>query len=89
MLQVFISIEEELTCVELDEDASHGPQVALLVPRLVLQDHFWSAVLARVNDQRVPLVLVSGPAKIDDFDFARRRLVVLAPARLLTLPRVA
>lgn len=63
-----MSIEEKLPCVELDHDAGHRPNVTSLVPNQVLKDDLGCSVLPGVNDQGVPLVVVSCATKVNYLD---------------------
>ena len=78
MLKVLVGVKKEFTRVELDQDARHRPDVTLLVPRLILEDYFWSAVLASVNNQGVALMRVRGPTKVDNFNLSRIGLIPLS-----------
>jgi hypothetical protein len=71
MLNIFMSAKEHLPCVELCEDAGHGPDVTLHVPLLAVEDHLGGAVLTRVHYLRVVLVLVGGASEVNQFDFHR------------------
>ncbi len=60
-------VKEELARVQLHHDAGHAPDIWWLVPAVVLEDYFGCTVLARVDDQRVSLILVGCTTKVDNF----------------------
>mmetsp|Transcript_85758 Transcript_85758/g.262423 ORF Transcript_85758/g.262423 Transcript_85758/m.262423 type:complete len:200 (-) Transcript_85758:522-1121(-) len=70
VLQAFVRAEQELSCVELHQDAAHRPQVRALVPTH-RKDHLRSAVLSRIDDGRVMLQLVSRIPEVDELHFVR------------------
>ena len=74
VLQVLISVEEQLTRVELYEDAGHGPNITFLIPRQVFQDDFRRAILSSIDNEGVSFMLICRTAKIDYLDFAGGRL---------------
>ena len=87
MLQVLVSVKEELARVKLDHDTRHGPDVTFLVPSLVLEDNFGRAVLSSIDDSCVPLVLISCTSEVNYFDLATAHFVPLTTQLLLALAR--
>ena len=60
--------EEELSLVELCDDAAQGPDVAGLVPVTALQDDLWPAVLPGVDDGASSLGPVRGSSEVYHLD---------------------
>jgi hypothetical protein len=55
MLSVVVSLKESDSQVQLEEDASNGPDVARIGPT-EFQDDFWSSIVSRGDDGRVMLL---------------------------------
>ena len=75
MLQVLICLKKEFTRVKLNKDASHRPNVSLLVPSLILQYDFRSPVLPCVDDQGVRLSLVCRSTEVYYLNIGRERFI--------------
>lgn len=67
MLVGVVGGEEEAARVELHEDAPDAPHVRRHGPA-VAEDDFWGAVLPRVDEAALALVVVRGSAKVNDTD---------------------
>lgn len=78
VLQVLVCVEKELARIQLHQDASHGPNIGLLVPCEVLEDDFGRSVLPCVDYERVALMLICRPSKVDYLDLAADGLAPLA-----------
>ena len=86
-----MSVEEQLAGVEFHNDAGHRPDVALLIPAVVLENHFGRAVLPGIDNQGMGITRVRRTAEVDHFNLARyrlepfpsrsRRLALLQPIR--------
>ena len=64
-----MSAKEHFTCVQLSENAGHGPYIALHVPLLAIKDDLGSPVLASVHNLSVMLVLIGGSSKVNKLNF--------------------
>lgn len=85
---VLMSVEEEFTRVKLDKDASHRPNIRSFVPHKVLKDNLRRSILPRVNDQRVPLIVIGRPAKVDHLNLCVQWFEPNSLTRLLRLCRL-
>jgi len=85
---VLMSVEEEFTRVKLDKDARHRPNIRSFVPHKVLKDNLRRSILPRVNDQRVPLIVIGRPAKVDHLNLCVQWFEPNSLTRLLRLCRL-
>ena len=64
VLHIFMCAKEHLPCVQLSEDAGHGPDVTLHVPLLAVQDDLRRPILTRIHYLRVVLVLIGRATEV-------------------------
>jgi len=57
--------KEHLPCVQLSEDAGHGPDITLHVPLLAIEDDLWGTVLPRVHNLSVVLLLIGRATEVN------------------------
>ena len=73
VLDLLTSLIKQLASVHFDENADHGPYIALLGPLATRQDDLRCAVLSSIDNTVVLLMIISGAAEVNDLDCVVQR----------------
>lgn len=75
MLYVFMRVEKQLTCVELNHYASHRPNVTWFIPHQIFEDNLWCSILPSVYDKSVPLFVIGSASEVNHSDIRTNRTI--------------
>ena len=84
MFDVLVSVEEKLPSVKFNQYTGHRPDITLLVPDLILENHLGSSVLSGIDNEGMSFMWVSGSTEINELYLSWNWSMPLANTILIT-----